>query len=92
VSYRVILLSGAQRDLRALPLVVQKRIIARPEFLAGDPRSPDTEPLHGVLRGWRKARVGNYRIGYQVDDPAEVIRVRAIGHRHKVYQEMIRRM
>ena len=91
MTYGIIIRSSAKRDLRALPPALRRRVSARIDALALDPRGPDTEPLRGVLRGWRKARVGDYRIGYEVVDQDQAILIRAIGHRHNVYPEMTRR-
>ena len=46
------------------------------------------EPLHGELQGRFKRRVRNYRIVYEVDRRARLIRLLAIGHRRDIYEEL----
>lgn len=46
------------------------------------------EPLHWSLKGYRKLRVGDYRVIYEVRQT--LIRIFAIGHRKEIYDEQIR--
>jgi mRNA interferase RelE/StbE len=92
VTYRIAFRPRADRDLRALSRDLRERVAAEVRALAQDPRSPDTKALQGPLRGLRRARVGDYRIAYEVDETAGVVTVHAIARRQHFYQEMIRRL
>lgn len=48
------------------------------------------EPLRRALKGYRKLRVGDYRVIYEVC--GEEIRVYAIGHRKEVYERIDQRL
>lgn len=73
----------ASKDLPDIPANIKVRIKkAVEERLL---REPDKygEPLKRGLRGYRKLRVGDYRVVYRVDK--ENIIVLKIGHRKEVY-------
>lgn len=46
------------------------------------------EALHGELRGLWKYRVRRFRIVYEIDGSARVLKIVAIGHRHSIYEEV----
>ena len=82
---RVILRPAAQRDLRQLSPEVYKRVIADIRALAHDPRPPGCRLLRDqASRTWR-VRVGEWRILYDIDDAAGVVRVLHVLHRSKAY-------
>jgi mRNA interferase RelE/StbE len=91
VTYRVVLSPLARKRLAALTPPTQRLIVDHLFALADDPRPPTTEPLTGELRGLRKLRVGDWRVLYEIDPSAGVVRVATIGHRRMVYREMRRR-
>lgn len=41
--------------------------------------------LKGVFRGYRRHRVGDYRITYRADPAARVLLIVRIGHRREIY-------
>jgi mRNA interferase RelE/StbE len=45
------------------------------------------EALGGDLAGYFKLRAGDYRVLYVVDDEAQEIIVRGVGHRSSVYRD-----
>jgi mRNA-degrading endonuclease RelE of RelBE toxin-antitoxin system len=47
MSYTLLLTPTAQRDLRKLETITQRRIVRRLEELAGNPRMPDALKLQG---------------------------------------------
>lgn len=85
------LLPEAEGDFDALPRQEQERVAAQLQRLRQDPHHFSTRPLSGSLKGCFRARVGNYRIGYCVDETRHEITVWAIEHRAKFYQVAERR-
>jgi len=81
----VLLESRAQRDLRRLPTDVFDRVIRAIKSLAGNPRPVGSRKIVGSEHDWR-VRVGDYRIIYEVDDAARVVRVMYIRHRRDAYR------
>lgn len=76
----------AVRDLTRIPPTLRSRLSARIDRLATAPRSPGAEKLTGTHR--YRARVGDYRIIYEIDDAARVVSVDRIGHRRDVYRDL----
>jgi len=85
VAYAVFLKPAALRDLRKLPKDIRRRVTARIDALAGDPRPAGIERLHGEADLYR-VRVGDSRIVYQVESKALVMLVVRVGHRREVYR------
>jgi mRNA interferase RelE/StbE len=83
-TYQVELTRRAERDLLALPAPILRRVIARIDALAKDPRPPGCVKLadDDVYR----VRVGDHRILYQVRDRVLMILVVTIGHRRDVHR------
>jgi mRNA interferase RelE/StbE len=84
VSYRVLILRRAQRELAQLPTEVYERIRDAIRALAEDPRPPNGLKLTGRT-GWRM-RVGDYRMIYEIDDSQQVVTVLHVGHRRDIYR------
>jgi len=85
VVYAVFLKPAALRELRKLPEDIRRRVAARIDALAGDPRPAGIERLQGEADFYR-VRVGDYRIVYQVESKALVVLVVRVGHRRDVYR------
>ncbi len=85
MAYTVELAKKAQRQLKTLPEVVQKRLNTEIDALAINPRPPRVKAMQG-MRGLLRLRVEDYRIIYQVQDDHLVVLVVAVGHRSKVYK------
>ena len=83
--YAVELLPSAAKALSNLEAGIRRRIARRIDRLAADPRGGGAVKLRGADDVWR-ARVGDYRIVYQVEDERLVILVIRIGHRREVYR------
>lgn len=64
----------------------RRRIVARIEALANEPRPMGNEKLAGYEDRFR-LRQGNYRIIYAVDDHVRSIEIVKIGHRREVYRQ-----
>lgn len=87
VVYGVQILPRAQRQIKALPRDVQKRIVKAVRLLRENPRPSSVKKLKGTEDLYRY-RVGSYRIIYAVSDEAILIFVVSVGHRREVYREL----
>jgi mRNA interferase RelE/StbE len=50
------------------------------------------EPILRKLTGFWKYKVKRFRLIYEVDRKAQLIRIFAIGHRREVYEELVERL
>ena len=89
MAYAVAFKPAAVRQLRKLPEDGRRRVAARIDALAAEPRQADAEALQGASDLYR-IRVGDYRVVYQLQRTALVILVVRIGHRRDVYRRMRR--
>lgn len=83
--YAVDFLASAAKTLSNLDDAVRRRIARRIDRLAAEPRGGGAIKLRGADDVWR-ARVGDYRILYRVEDQRLFILVIRIGHRRDVYR------
>jgi mRNA interferase RelE/StbE len=83
--YSVQLAPSAERDLVALDKPVQRRVAARIDALAENPRPVGVAKLQGEANAWR-VRVGDYRILYTIEDRRLVVLVIKIGRRREAYR------
>lgn len=91
MSWTLELLPEAEDDFDALPKLMRTRVAERLKELTLDPRGPGTRPLSGSLKGCHRARVGDYRIGYCLHEPEQLVSIWAIGHRGRFYKLAERR-
>ncbi len=83
--YSVKITSRAVGELKRLDRPVKNRVVTAILALASNPRPP------GCLKGksaegvWR-IRVGDWRIGYEIDDSLQEVVVIKVGHRSEFYQ------
>lgn len=91
--YRLVVYRRLEKDLASLPRKVQETIRDRIRGLRADPRPPDAIRLQGQQPGEHvhRIRVGAYRVVYDIDDAARVVRVILAGHRRDVYDILDRR-
>ena len=82
--YRVFLERAAEKDLKGLFSKLHNRVI-KAQNLADDPRPSGCRKLAGGDNDWR-IRVGEYRVVYEIDDMAKIIRVNRVRHRREVYR------
>jgi len=87
VAYAIVFKPAALRDLRKLPQDVKRRVAARIDALASDPRPYGAEALQGEPDLYR-IRVGEYQIIYQRETKTLVMLVVRIGHRREVYRKV----
>ena len=79
-------LPKARRDLLGLRGANEDRIRAAIRSLADDPTPPDSIEMRGKGTGFRRLRVGNYRVIYRVQAERVTVLVIRIGHRSQVYE------
>lgn len=86
MTYRVEIRSPAQRNLNQLPVKAFDAVIA---FIAGPlAENPHRvgKPLRHEFEGTYSARVGPYRILYEIDDVVRVVAVIRLAHRADAYR------
>jgi mRNA interferase RelE/StbE len=91
VTYQLLVKEGADDELADLPPDVRARVMRRIRALALDPRPAGSRPLSGDLRGFYRIRVGDYRIGYLIDDSVPKVVIWAVGPRRGFYERLARR-
>ncbi|MGA7986483.1 MAG: type II toxin-antitoxin system RelE/ParE family toxin [Burkholderiales bacterium] len=72
--------------IRHLPPEVKSAVKSAIRLLCGDPFRG--EPLQRDLAGLWKYRVRRFRLIYQLDRKARVLRLVALGHRRSIYDEL----
>ncbi len=82
---QVVLSPTAQRDLRRLSSEVSSRVLSALRRLRDDPRPRGALMLHDYEPPTWRLRVGAWRVLYEIDDHAEVVRVVGVRHRSKAY-------
>jgi mRNA interferase RelE/StbE len=82
--YAVELVPSAAKALAKLQPAGRRRLARRIDQIAEDPRA-DAVKLRGADDVWR-ARVGDYRILYLVQDERLIVLIIRIGHRRDVYR------
>lgn len=83
--HKILLERNAEKDLDRLPPAFHSRLISAIRQLASDPRPSGCRKLIGGANDWR-IRVGAYRVLYEIDDRAKVVRINRIRHRREVYR------
>ena len=84
MSYSVLILPRAQRELASLPQSAYERLKAAIGQLTETPRPQGCLKLRG-RDGWR-IRVGDYRIIYEIEDGTRRVIVLHVGNRRDVYR------
>jgi mRNA interferase RelE/StbE len=86
MGYKFEFLPGAEKQLRALDVLIAKRIIRKLEWI-----EKQTNPIRHatVLRdakiGDIRFRIGDYRVVAVIDHEAMRIVIAAVGHRREIY-------
>jgi mRNA interferase RelE/StbE len=83
-SYRLVIRRSAGKEIEALPQKDRRRIVARIQGLATNPRPAGCEKLSGEEK--YRVRQGDYRILYEIVDSDLVVTVVKVGHRGEVYR------
>ncbi len=85
MTHAVELTPAARRQLRKLDPPIQRRIAARIDALAEDPRPDGVVKLTDIDPPAYRVREGDWRIVYRIEDDALVVVVVRVGHRSEVY-------
>ena len=85
MAYSILLAPPAERQLKALTALVQKRIAKRLKSIRENPRPHGVKKLAGEEDLYR-IREGDYRIVYAIQDKKLIILVVKIGDRKEVYR------
>ena len=83
-GYEILFKESVYRELKSIPKADIKRILAKIEQLADDPRPPGSQKLTGFEL--YRVRQGCYRIVYSIQDSELVVHVVKVGHRKEVYR------
>ncbi len=83
--FRVSITSRAERELKRLDRPIKNRIVSAILALASDPRPPGCLKVRSEEGVWR-IRVGDWRVGYQVDDSNNEVVVVRVAHRSEFYE------
>ena len=83
--YEVYLERAAERDLRHLSSEEFHRVIPRIRALSENPRPSGCRKITGSKNDWR-IRIGDYRVIYEIDENAKIVRVMRVRHRREVYR------
>ena len=83
-SYSLEIKKSAAKELGDLAARDCRRVAARIEALATEPRPRGAEKLSGQHK--YRLRQGVYRILYQIDDQARTVTIVKIAHRREVYR------
>jgi mRNA interferase RelE/StbE len=83
--YSVKITSRAEGELKGLDRPVGNRVVTAILALASDPRPPGCLKVRSAEGVWR-IRVGDWRIGYEINDSLQEVVVIRVGHRSEFYQ------
>ena len=83
MEYEVLILRRAQKQLTNLPKQNYARVKELIIELGANPRPSGCKKLTG-REGWR-ARSGDYRVIYEIDDGQRRVTILDIGHRKDIY-------
>jgi mRNA interferase RelE/StbE len=84
VTYTVVLLRAAERSLARLQSAERSAVARELRRLEIEPRHSGVRPVRSEP-GWMRARVGDYRVVYLIDDQLRRILVKRIAPRDKAY-------
>ena len=82
-KYEIVFKRSVYKDLKPIPASDVKRILAKIDTLADEPRGLGCEKLSGQER--YRVRQGVYRIIYEIVDSRLIVTVVKVGHRSGIY-------
>ncbi|MGK7950847.1 MAG: type II toxin-antitoxin system RelE/ParE family toxin [Xenococcaceae cyanobacterium] len=85
-KYQIKFKSSAAKEFRKLDSQIKERIREAVDRLTENPRPSGVVKLKGDDRLFR-IRIGEYRIVYEIDDSAKLVRVTRVRHRKDVYRD-----
>ena len=84
MAYQMIIPNAVQKQIKKLPKDIQDGILDCLIKLQTNPRPSGYLKMKNA-EGYR-IRMGDYRILYDIDDQAQKIKLRRIGHRRDIYK------
>jgi len=84
MTYRVRIKRPAEKEIRALPSTVRRRVHEMIIKLSEEPRPPGVRKVRGSS-AWR-VRVGDYRVVFRIDDREREVTIFLVKHRSDVYR------
>jgi mRNA interferase RelE/StbE len=85
--YEIVLTRAAERGLSVLSKSDFRKVDARIQALADNPRDATSKKLEGVGELYR-IRSGDYRILYRIEDDRLVVVVVDVGNRRDIYRSL----
>jgi len=82
--YNVVITSRAERELKRFDRTIKNRILKSALALADEARPAGCLKVKSEESLWR-VRVGDYRIGYEINDATQEVTIIRIGHRSEFY-------
>ncbi len=82
--YSIVITLPAEKNIRKLSNPTKNRVNDSIFALANDPRPIGAIKIRSEDGIWR-IRVGDYRVGYSINDAAQVVTILRIGHRSDFY-------
>lgn len=92
MSYKIIILDKAEKEIRKIPKILGKKIIRRIYALKDDPRPPGYRKLTDYKservadKVCYRVRQGDYRIIYTVEESLITVTIIQVRHRKEVYR------
>ena len=83
--YEIVLERQAEKDLKRLPPDIFHRVVPYLKQLEEDPKPHGCRKLSGSADDWR-IRIGDYRVLYEIDENARMVKIWRIRHRREVYR------
>ena len=83
--YRIVTTKSFDKALARLPLIWQKRIVAKVKEVAVDPYAPNNNLTKLQGRDGYRLRVGGWRVIYELQDERLVMLVLDMGPRGGIY-------
>jgi mRNA interferase RelE/StbE len=83
-SYSLEIKRTAAREVADLPKADCRRVVAKIQLLARDPRPQGCEKLSGAEK--YRIRQGDYRILHAIDDSTKSVTVVKVGNRREIYR------
>lgn len=83
-NYRLEVKRTAAQEIGDLPKADCRRVVAKIQLLARNPRPHGCEKLSGADK--YRVRQGDYRILYEIDDSTKLVTIVKVGNRREVYR------
>ncbi|MGH9115840.1 MAG: type II toxin-antitoxin system RelE family toxin [Acidimicrobiales bacterium] len=87
MSYAIEWRPSARKQIRRLDVSVRRRVLEAIDNLSQEPRPVGSVILTGSP-GWRRIRIGGYRVVYEVQDDILVVLVLRVGSRGGFYRHL----